>query len=77
MWAKHPVIVVVVEHLRRARDRGEIPPDVDPLYSGLFFLVGLYALLLTLPASEPMRDQVLDQYVVNSLNGMRAVVPNP
>ena len=76
VWAKHPVIVVVVEHLRLARDRGEIPSDVAPLYSGLFFLVGLYALLLTLPASGPVRDQVLDQYVVNSLNGMRAVVPN-
>ena len=63
VWAKHPVIVVVVEHLRSARDRGEIPADVAPLYSGLFFLVGLYALLLTLPASGPVRDQVLDQYV--------------
>ncbi len=76
VWAKHPVIVVVVEHLRLARDRGEIPPDVGPLYSGLFFLVGLYALLLTLPASGPVRDQVLGQYVETSLNGMKAVVPN-
>jgi hypothetical protein len=48
-----------------------IPDDVDPLYSGLFFLVGLYALLLTLPGREPMRRQVLEQYVATSLHGMR------
>lgn len=76
VWARHPVIVVVVEHLRLARDRGEIPPDVAPLYSGLFFLVGLYALLLTLPASGPVPDQVLDQYVETSLNGMKVAAPN-
>ncbi len=72
VWSSHPVIVAVVEALGRARDEGEIPPDVDPLYSGLFFLVGLYGLLLTLPAMEPMRAEVLERYVGTSLHGMRA-----
>ena len=71
IWTNHPVIVVVVEELRRAHDRSPMPPDVDPFYSGLFFLVGLYALLITLPAAEPMRQQVLKQYVETSLHGMR------
>ena len=71
IWTNHPVIVVVVEELRRAHDRSPMPPDVDPFYSGLFFLVGLYALLITLPAAEPMREQVLKQYVETSLHGMR------
>ena len=71
IWTNHPVIVVVVEELRRAHDRSAMPPDVDPFYSGLFFLVGLYALLITLPAAEPMRQQVLMQYVETSLHGMR------
>jgi AcrR family transcriptional regulator len=71
IWTNHPVIVVVVDELRRAHDRGAIPPDVDPFYSGLFFLVGLYALLITLPGIEPMREQVLNQYVETALNGMR------
>jgi len=71
VWTNHPVIVVVVDELRRASDRGVIPPDVDPFYSGLFFLVGLYALLITLPGTVPIRDQVLDQYVKTSLHGMR------
>jgi AcrR family transcriptional regulator len=71
IWTDHPVIVVLVDELRRARETRVIPDDVDPLYSGLFFLVGLYALLLTLPGREPMRRQVLEQYVATSLHGMR------
>lgn len=74
VWTNHPVIVTVVEALVRAREGGVIPADVDPLYSGLFFLVGLYGLLLTLPAAEPARSQVLAQYVTTSLHGMRAKV---
>lgn len=71
IWTNHPVIVVVVEELRRAHDRSAMPHGVDPFYSGLFFLVGLYALLITLPAAEPVREQVLKQYVETSLHGMR------
>lgn len=63
--------MVVVEELHKARDRGMIPDGVDPLYSGLFFLVGLYALMITLPGVEPVRGQVLEQYVRTSLYGMR------
>lgn len=71
IWTNHPVIVAVVDELRRARSAGTLPPDVDPLYSGLFFLVGLYALLITLPADASVRSQVLAQYVRTSLFGMR------
>ncbi|BBX04881.1 TetR family transcriptional regulator [Mycolicibacterium moriokaense] len=76
IWTNHPVIVAVVDELRRARDRGLIPHDVDPLYSGVFFLVGLYALMITLPSMEPARSQVLEQYVRTSLYGMR-IEPTP
>ena len=76
IWTNHPVIVAVVEELRRAREDGVIPQEVDPLYSGLFFLVGLYALMITLPGIEPMRGQVLAQYVRTSLDGMRVQAAN-
>jgi hypothetical protein len=56
---------------QRGRADGVIPQDVDPLYSGFFFLVGLYALLITLPAIESVRGQVLTQYVNTALSGMR------
>ena len=76
IWTNHPVIVVVVDELRRVARTGRDPDDVDPLYSGLFFLVGLYALMITLPGIEPMRGQVLAQYVRTSLNGMRVQAAN-
>src|SRR5690606_30273425 len=41
VWLTHPVIVAVVEELERARDRGDIPADVDVLHNGISFLVGL------------------------------------
>ncbi len=71
IWANHPVIVAVVDEIRRAHDEGEASSATDPLYSGVFFLVGLYALMITLPTTEPMRGQVLAQYVRTSLDGMR------
>ena len=50
----HPVMVVVIEELERARGRGDIPENADPFHSGVFFLVGLYALLMTLPESRAL-----------------------
>ena len=70
VWTNHPVMVVVVEELQRARARGETAPDTDVFYGGVFFLVGLYALLLTLPNSRTVRGPVLQQYVRTTLNGM-------
>ena len=72
VWTTHPVIVVVVDELRRARDRGVIPQDVDPLYGGLFFLVGLYALMITLPQSPDIRRPVLDEYLTTYTCGLRS-----
>jgi AcrR family transcriptional regulator len=71
VWVAHPVIVAVVEELRRKHASGVIPGDVDPFYSAVFFLAGLYALLLTIPGDGPTRDAVLSQFVETSLYGMR------
>jgi AcrR family transcriptional regulator len=70
VWTNHPVMVVVIEELERARERGDIPDNSDPFYSGVFFLVGLYALLLTLPESRALRAPVLEKYVTTTLYGM-------
>lgn len=72
IWTSHPVMVAVVEELGRAKERGDIPSDVDAFYGGVFFLSGLYALLLTLPATESTRADVLDRYVDTSMDGLRA-----
>jgi AcrR family transcriptional regulator len=71
----HPVIVAVVEELARARDRGEIPADVDVMHNGVSFLVGLYALLITIPESRKIRRPVIDEYLTTYMYGLRAIAP--
>jgi AcrR family transcriptional regulator len=70
VWTNHPVMVVVIEELERARIRGDIPETADPFHSGVFFLIGLYALLMTLPESRTLRAPVLEKYVTTTLYGM-------
>jgi AcrR family transcriptional regulator len=66
----HPVIVVVAEQIEHARERGETDPDVNAMNSAVFFLLGLYALLIT-TNDWPTRDELLDDYVVRSLRSMQ------
>lgn len=72
-WSRYPVIVAVVEELMRARDRGEIHPDVDVMHNGVSFLVGLYALLITIPEDEHSRAPVIEAYLTTYVYGLRAV----
>ncbi|EID09199.1 TetR family transcriptional regulator [Mycolicibacterium phlei RIVM601174] len=72
-WASHPVIVAVVEELRLAQVRGQIPPGVDVMLNGVSFLVGLYALLITMPESWEIRRPVIDVYLTTYLHGLRAL----
>jgi AcrR family transcriptional regulator len=72
-WTVHPVIVSVIEELERARDRGEMPAEVDVMLNGISFLAGLYALLITLPESRELRAPVLDEYVTTYMYGLRAM----
>ncbi|GAY13978.1 TetR family transcriptional regulator [Mycobacterium sp. shizuoka-1] len=75
-WRNHPVIVTVVDELGRARDRGEIPADVDVLHNGVSFLVGLYALLMTIPRAPKFRRPFIDEYLTTYMYGLRAVRPS-
>ncbi len=70
VWTNHPVMVAVIEELERAHARGDIPQNADPFHSGVFFLVGVYALLLTLPEAHGLRAKVLEKYVATTLYGM-------
>lgn len=69
-WRGHPVIVTVVEELERARERGAIAEGVDVTYTGIFFLLGLYALLITIPEDAAVRDPVVEKYIATALHGM-------
>ncbi len=72
VWVTHPVIVAVVEELQRARDRGEIPAEVDVVQNGISFLVGLYGLLITIPTAHDVRAPVIDEYLTTYMYGLRA-----
>ncbi len=72
-WAGHPVIVAVVEELQRAQERNEIPADVDVMHNGVSFLVGLYALLITIPDAAEVRAPVIAEYLTTYVYGLRAV----
>ncbi|MGE2732905.1 TetR/AcrR family transcriptional regulator [Mycolicibacterium vaccae] len=72
-WATHPFVVAVIEELLRARERGEIPADVDVVHGGVSFLVGLYALLITMPEDSSARSVALAAYLTTYRYGLRAV----
>lgn len=69
--AAHPVIVAVAQEIDSAKTRGQVDPDVDPVNSAVFFLLGLYALLTT-THSWPGQDAMLADYVARALQSMGA-----
>ena len=67
----HPVIVLVAEEIERAQRDGRVDPEVKPMNSAVFFLLGLYALLTTTNA-WPMRDAMLADYVARANRSLEA-----
>ena len=70
----HPLVVAVAQGIERGQESAEIDPEVIPMNSAVFFLLGLYALLIT-TNEWPTRDAMLEDYVKGTLRGMR--VPRP
>jgi AcrR family transcriptional regulator len=59
-WTDHPVIVLLVREIERARDDGEAHPEVDAVSSAVFFLLGIYGVLSTTGDTEA-RDTMLSK----------------
>jgi AcrR family transcriptional regulator len=68
---QHPVIVKVAQEIERAQKRGAVDPDVTPMNSAVFFLLGLYALLTT-THDWPGQAAMIDDYVARTLRGIAA-----
>lgn len=68
-WTDHPVIVLLVREIERARGDGEVHPEVDAFYSATFFLLGIYAVLTTTDNSET-RDTMLAKLVDTAVRGL-------
>lgn len=65
----HPVIVALAREIAQAQEAGHVDPDVNPMNSAVFFLLGLYALLTT-TNTWPTRDAMLGDYVTRSLRSL-------
>ena len=66
---EHPVIVRVAQEIERAQQLGHVAPEVVPVNSAVFFLLGLYALLTT-THDWPTQTVILDDYVASALRGL-------
>ncbi|MDT5211013.1 MAG: TetR/AcrR family transcriptional regulator, repressor for uid operon [Mycobacterium sp.] len=68
-WTDHPVIVLLVSEIERARGDGEVHPEVDAFYSATFFLLGIYGVLTTTDNPET-RDTMLAKLVASAVRGL-------
>lgn len=68
-WTDHPVIVLLVREIERARGDGDVHPEVDAFYSAAFFLLGIYGVLTTTVNSET-RAAMLANLVITTRRGL-------
>jgi AcrR family transcriptional regulator len=68
-WTDHPLIVLLVREIERARGDGKVPPEVDALSSATFFLLGIYGVLTTTSHTDT-RDAMLAGLVATALRGL-------
>jgi AcrR family transcriptional regulator len=68
-WTDHPVIVLLVGAIERARGDGVIHPEVDAFYSAIFFLLGVDGVLTTTDNAET-RDTMLAKLVETAVRGL-------
>ncbi|CAO5171502.1 HTH tetR-type domain-containing protein [Frankia sp. AiPs1] len=69
-WDKYRTIRALVAELGRARDRGRLFDDVDPVTSAVFFLVGLYGILIINHRSTGERAEMLDKFVASTVRSL-------
>ena len=68
-WTDHPVIVLLVREIERARGDGEVHPEVDAFYSATFFLLGIYG-VLTSTDSAGTHDTMLAKLITTAVRGL-------
>jgi len=68
-WTDHPIIVLLVREVERARGDGAVHPEVEAFYGGAYFLLGIYGVLTTAGDGET-RDTMLAKLVTTALRGL-------
>jgi AcrR family transcriptional regulator len=66
----HPLVVLVAQEIALAQERGETDPQVNPMNSAVFFLLGLYSLLIT-TNHWPTGHDLLEDYVTRALRSLK------
>ena len=68
-WVDHPIIVLLVQEIERARGDGQVHPEVDAFYSAAFFLLGIYGVLTTM-SNFDIRETMLAKLVGTAVRGL-------
>jgi TetR/AcrR family transcriptional regulator, repressor for uid operon len=72
-WGEYPLMLLVIEAVERARERGEVYPGADALRTAQFFMLGLYAMLITSnEQAKAVRAEILDNFLTTVLRGVEA-----
>jgi AcrR family transcriptional regulator len=72
-WADYPIMTSVIGIVERARERGEVYPGADALRTAQFFMLGLYAMLITSHEySRAARAEILDNFMATVLRGVQS-----
>lgn len=70
-WGDHPLIVVLVDEIERARAAGKVHAGVDAAYHAMFFLMGIYGVLSATYGLEA-RDEPLRGLIASAVRGLEA-----
>lgn len=66
----HPLVALVATDIERARKDGVVHPEADAEHSALFFLLGLYSLLVTNHGPKSARTRLLDAFMASTKRGL-------
>lgn len=64
----HSLVILLAQEIEYERALGTLDPEVNPMNSAVFFLLGLYALSIT--TNDPMRRELLADHVKRTLRSM-------
>ena len=72
-WAEYPAMTLVIHAVELARERGEVYPGADALRTAQFFMLGLYAMLITSHEQpKTARAEILDNFLATVLRGVES-----
>jgi AcrR family transcriptional regulator len=70
-WGDYPIMLLAIEAVERARERGEVYPGVNAVHTAQFFMLGLYAMLIAGHGrSKAERASIIDNFIATVLRGI-------